>query len=123
MNESIFMHFDEQFWTTIDELVETKRVVIDRPKGSVHPRFPDFIYPVDYGYLDGTSSMDGNGIDVWVGSKKEKIVDAIMCIVDIMKHDAEIKVLMGCTEHEKELVYKVHNETSFVKGLMIFRKP
>ena len=24
----------------------------------------DFIYPVNYGYLDGTTSADGGGIDV-----------------------------------------------------------
>ena len=44
--------------------------------------------------------MDGGGIDVWVGSG-EKTVDAIMCIVDMMKRDSEIKLLIGCTEEEK----------------------
>lgn len=41
--------------------------------------------------------MDGAGIDVWVGSDEKK-VDAIMCIVDLMKKDSEIKILIGCTE-------------------------
>ena len=45
-----------------DELVEKSKIVIDRPKGSAHPRFPDIIYQVDYGYLENTSSMDGAGI-------------------------------------------------------------
>ena len=92
--------YNEDFWNALDELVNTSEIVIDRPKGSAHPRFPSFIYRVDYGYLRDTTSMDGSGIDVWVGSGK-KTVDAVMCIVDLMKRDSEIKILIGCTEEEK----------------------
>ena len=49
--------------------------------------------------------MDGAGIDVWVGSGDKKI-DAIMCIVDLMKKDSEIKILVGCAGEEKLEVYK-----------------
>ena len=110
----------EDFWNAIDELVNTSEIVIDRPKGSAHPRFPDFIYRVDYGYLKNTASMDGAEIDVWVGSGDKKI-DAIMCIVDLMKRDSEIKILIGCTEEEKMEVYLTHNETQYMKGLLIRR--
>ena len=110
----------EDFWNAIDELVNTSEIVIDRPKGSAHPRFPDFIYRVDYGYLKNTASMDGAEIDVWVGSGDKKI-DAIMCIVDLMKRDSEIKILIGCTEEEKMEVYRTHNETQFMKGILIRR--
>jgi len=111
---------DEDFWNALDELVNTSEIVIDRPKGSAHPRFPDFIYRVDYGYLKNTASMDGAGIDVWVGSGDKKI-DAVMCIVDLMKRDSEIKILIGCTEEEKMEVYRTHNETRFMKGILIRR--
>ena len=110
----------EDFWNALDELVNTSEIVIDRPKGSAHPRFPDFIYRVDYGYLKNTASMDGAGIDVWVGSG-EKTVDAVMCIVDLMKRDSEIKILIGCTEEEKQEVYRTHNKTRFMKGILIRR--
>ena len=86
-------NYNEDFWKVLDELVNSSEIVIDRPKGSAHPKFPDFIYRVDYGYLKDTTSMDGAGIDVWVGSGDKKI-DAIMCIVDLMKKDSEIKILM-----------------------------
>ncbi|MBR3383372.1 MAG: inorganic pyrophosphatase [Clostridia bacterium] len=100
--------------------MNSSEIVIDRPKGSAHPRFPDFIYRVDYGYLKDTSSMDGAGIDVWVGSGDKK-VDAVMCIVDLMKKDSEIKILIGCNEEEKTVVYQTHNETKYMKGIMIRR--
>ena len=95
-------------------------IIIDRPKGTSHPEYPDFIYRVDYGYLKDTTSMDGAGIAGWVGSDEKK-VDATMCIVDLMKKDSEIKILIGCTEEEKEIVYETHNETQFMKGVLIRR--
>lgn len=115
------MDINNDFWTAIDKLVNSSKIVIDRPKGTVHPKFPDFIYKVDYGYLDNTSSMDNGGIDIWVGTDEKKHVDAIMCIVDLMKRDSEIKILIGCTEHEKEIVYQTHNETDYMKGILIRR--
>ena len=39
--------YNEDFWKALDELVNSSEIVIDRPKGSAHPKFPDFIYPVD----------------------------------------------------------------------------
>ena len=112
--------YNQDFWDALDELVSNSEIVIDRPRGSAHPRFPNFIYKVDYGYLKDTASMDGAGIDVWVGSGEKKI-DAIMCIVDLMKRDSEIKILVGCTEEEKLEVYKTHNETQYMKGVLIRR--
>lgn len=116
----IVNEYNEDFWNALDELVNSSEIVIDRPKGSAHPRFPGFIYRVDYGYLKDTSSMDGAGIDVWVGSGDKK-VDAVMCIVDLMKKDSEIKILIGCNEEEKTVVYQTHNETKYMKGIMIRR--
>lgn len=112
---------DHEFWGAIDRLVAESELIIDRPKGSVHPRYPDFLYKVDYGYLKNTASMDGGGIDVWRGTQSEQIADAVMCIVDLVKRDSEIKLLIGCTEQEKALVYQTHNETEYMKGIMIRR--
>lgn len=111
---------DQAFWEGIDRLVEQSEIIIDRPKGSAHPRYPDYIYPLDYGYLKDTSSIDGGGIDVWVGSGERK-VDAIVCTVDLLKKDSEIKILIGCTEKEKTIVYETHNESAYMKGILIRR--
>lgn len=112
---------NEEFWNAIDQLVSSSEIVIDRPKGTVHPKYLDFVYELDYGYLNNTSSMDGGGIDVWVGSEQEKKVDAVMCIVDLIKKDSEIKILLVCMEQEKNIVYQTHNRTDFLKGIMIKR--
>lgn len=112
---------NKQFWNLLDRLVSTSEIVIDRPKGSRHPRFPDLIYHVDYGYLKDTTSSDGDGIDVWVGSDESKDIDAVICIVDILKRDSEIKILIGCTEDEINTVYEFHNNSENMKGILIRR--
>ena len=43
---------------------ETVSGVIDRPAGSRHPRYPDMIYPVNYGYVQGVFAGDGLEQDV-----------------------------------------------------------
>lgn len=107
------------FWEALDKLVSESKIVIDRPKGSRHPKYPDCIYPVDYGYLDGTSSMDGGGIDIWKGSGGN-YVDAIICTMDLLKRDSEIKILIGCNEEEKRLVMP---DNEHMKGILIQRFP
>ena len=111
---------NDEFWNALDELVKNSEIIIDRPKGTAHPKFPDFIYKVDYGYLKETTAMDGGGIDVRVGTGEKKI-DAIVVIVDLMKKDSEIKILIGCTEEEKQIIYQTHNETEYMKGILIRR--
>jgi len=113
---------NEAFWETIDKLVSESRIVMDRPKGSQHPDFPSIVYPVAYGYLSGTTSMDGNGIDVWVGSAFSRTVGAIMCTIDLLKKDSEMKILLGCTPEEKALIYEFHNKSENMKGLLITRE-
>ena len=113
--------YTSEFWSALEKLVETSELIIDRPKGSAHPRFPHCIYPLDYGYLENTASMDGGGIDVWCGSDERQQIDAVICIVDVLKKDSEIKILIGCTEEEKETVYQFHNESEFMKGILVRR--
>ena len=112
--------YNDEFWKALDEFVSNSQIVIDRPKGTAHPKYPDVIYRVDYGYLKDTASMDGAGIDVWVGTGEKK-VDAIMCTVDLLKRDSEIKILIGCTEEEKKIVYETHNDSKYMKGILIRR--
>ena len=99
----------QKFWTFVDELVSSHALVIDRPRGSRHPRDPERIYPLDYGYLSGTSAGDGAGIDIWLGSGKERSPDALLLTVDLVKQDAEIKIMAGCSPEEMKTVLDFMN--------------
>jgi inorganic pyrophosphatase len=106
------------FWTHLDSLVTQNKIVIDRPKGSRHPRYPDLVYPLDYGYLEGTTASDGGGIDVWLGSQSDRSLTGIVSTVDLKKRDTEIKILLGCTEEEIQTILNFHNDNS-MGGLFI----
>jgi inorganic pyrophosphatase len=101
---------ENDFWDYLDRLVTASRLVIDRPKGSHHPRYPDLIYPVDYGYLDGTTTVDGGGLDVWAGTLPEKSLTALVLTVDLHKRDVEVKLLLGCSEAEQQTILDFHND-------------
>jgi inorganic pyrophosphatase len=100
-----------EFWTRLDGLIAANTLVIDRPAGSHHPGYPAIVYPLDYGYLKGTSGGDGNEIDVWRGSMPGSELVGLVCTVDLMKADAEIKLLVGCTEMDIDVVTRFHNNS------------
>jgi inorganic pyrophosphatase len=120
--EMVSMSMDQvqnniSFWQEMNQLVITNLIILDRPKGSTHPRYPDVIYPFDYGYLENTTASDGGGIDVWVGSLKiaehldgDELLTGILCTFDTLKRDAEIKLLIGCTKEDVEIIQNFHSE-------------
>ena len=118
----VLLDINQKFWESVDILVNESKVVIDRPKGTHHPGFPSITYPVDYGYLENTTSPDGGGIDVWRGTSLSGKVDAIICTIDLMKRDSEIKLLISCTPEEKQRIVAFHNESEYMKGILIERE-
>src|SRR5512143_1473324 len=100
----------DNFWQALDQLVAESKLVIDRPKGSHHPRYPEIVYPVDYGYLEGTTTVDGGGVEVWVGTLPDRKLTALALTVDLLKRDVEIKLVLGCTESEQQDILSFHND-------------
>lgn len=41
-------------------------VVVDRPIGSVHPKYEDMIYPLNYGFIPNVFGGDGEELDVYL---------------------------------------------------------
>ena len=109
------------FWDFLQALVDTRPVVIDRSKMSSHTRYPDSTSPVDYWYLAGTTSMDSGGVDVWVGSLKDERVVSALCIVDLLKKDTELKIVMDCTKYELRSI--IHfARTNLIQSIFIDRR-
>lgn len=116
------MQINEKFWKYMQRLIDESEIVIDRPKGSCHPKFPETIYITDYGYLKNTGSSDRMDIDVYIGSRKNREICAAAITVNFVKRDSEIKILIGCTDEEIE---KIQNQLASFKtaaGLVI-KKP
>lgn len=49
-----------------DIIGKTVTVTVDRPMGSHHPRHPNMIYPVNYGYVEGIVGGDGEAQDAYL---------------------------------------------------------
>ena len=101
---------NNSFWKEMNKLATANSIIIDRAKGSSHPHYPEVIYPLNYGYLEDTRSGDGAGIDVCIGSLKREKLTGILCTFDTLKRDAEIKLLIGCTEEDIEIIQNFHSE-------------
>jgi inorganic pyrophosphatase len=106
------------FWEYLQQLVDTSRIIIDRPKSSIHHRYPDSTYPVDYGFLNGTTTIDSGGVDIWVGSLGDKKVVGALCTVDLLKKDTELKILYDCTDDEIQAIIHFVN-TNQMRALFV----
>ncbi|KAH6883503.1 inorganic pyrophosphatase-related protein [Thelonectria olida] len=113
---------EHRFFTNIDHICASARLVVDRPKDSRHPRVPQAIYPVDYGYLEGTTGGDGEGVDVFRGSAEGAGVVGVFMTADPGKRDVEVKVLLDCTDEEIDRVRHLLDEVLGIGGLLVRRE-
>ncbi|NQV73964.1 hypothetical protein HQ496_12640 [bacterium] len=110
-------------WEMWDGAIALKGMTIDRPARSAHPSYPDIIYPIDYGYVNDSISVDGEELDVFVGSASNGLVAAIFTS-DIRKGDQECKLIYNCSPEEIYLVNGFINyDTSLMNGRLLLRRP
>lgn len=55
-------------------LDKTVKVIVDRPLGSKHPEY-GYIYPVNYGYVEGVFADDGEEQDVYILGTDEPLTE------------------------------------------------
>ena len=82
------------FFNNLEKLIAENGIVVERKSGTCHPKYPDFVYTVDYGYIRGTQSQAGNEIDIFVGTSTNGVVGCLVTL-DLYKKDSEIKVLFN----------------------------
>ncbi len=109
------------FWQKLDTLYLSSKLVIDRPRNTCHYKYSNLIYPVDYGYLSDTAGTDQVPIDVFKGSEKKNLVQAVVISADILKKDCEVKLLIGCTKEEEYEILEFLNQTEFQKAVLLRR--
>jgi len=107
--------------TVIGKMV---RGVIDRPLGSRHPRFPDMIYPVNYGYVEDVIGGDGKEQDAYVlGS--DKAIETFEGKVIAVYHrfdDVEDKWIVstdGTDYSDEEILRAVHFQEQYYRGELV----
>lgn len=110
-------------------LGRTVNIRIDRSPGSAHPKHPELIYPVNYGYIPGVKGGDGEeldvyllGVDVPVKEYKARVIGAIL-----RHNDSEDKLIaapegMSFTKEEAEKAVRFQeqyfeSETVFITDI------
>jgi inorganic pyrophosphatase len=111
----------ETFWDFLEHLIHVSELIIDRPKGTCHPRYPELVYPLDYGYLSSTTAGDGAGIDVWRGGLDDPHLSGVVLTADLEKRDAELKLLLGCSPDEIATIYNFHNNGTMRAEILLNR--
>ena len=71
-------------------------VKIDRPAGSKHPDY-GYVYPVNYGYITGTISGDGEEIDAYVLGEDKPLEEFCGRVIAIIhrKNDNDDKLVVA----------------------------
>ena len=110
---------ESEFWRAMERLIAESEIVIERARGFRHPEYPAIVYPLDYGCLKGTSSSDGEEIDLFLGSEPARRLTGAFVTVDLEKRDCEIKLLIGCTEEEVAVIDRFFNRYASMKGLLL----
>ena len=116
-----YMEFENNayFWQKLDTLFLSSDLIINRPKGSTHPKYHNLVYPVNYGYLKEESLKDHIGC--YKGSVNTYSVTALVLCAEILKKDIEAKLLIGCTPEEEREILEFLNQTDFQKTVIMRR--
>lgn len=100
------------------------RVAVDRPLGSVHPRHPDLVYPVNYGEIPGTLSGDGQPIDAsllgWDVPVRE--AEGVVTAVIVRENDAEDKLVVarpGTLWADADIMKAVSFQERYFRGRLV----
>ena len=80
---------------------EIVTVTVDRPLGSAHPDYPEMIYPLNYGYIEGIMAPDGEEQDAYILGVQEPVQRFTGRIIAIVRRadDVEEKCVV-CPENQ-----------------------
>ena len=103
---------------------KTVKGKIDRPIGSHHPDYPDLIYPINYGYVEGVYAKDGEEQDVYllgtnepVESFEGKVIAIYHRLNDI--EDKWIVSLDGRDYSDDEILEAIRFQEQYFKGELL----
>ena len=97
-------------------LGKTVTIEIDRPIGTPHPKHPEIIYPINYGYIPNVFGGDGEELDVYILGIDERIEEGDRTVAKIIgivyrKNDVEDKLVAApegmeyTTEQIEEIIH------------------
>lgn len=92
------------------------KATIDRKKGDPHPKYPQSIYPINYGYVPGVISGDGKDLDVYVLGEERPLEEVEgKCIAIIHRVNDNDDKLVISANGEDFTIDEIKNQTNFIE--------
>lgn len=109
-------------------LGKTVNIKIDRPIGSIHPKHPDLIYPINYGYIPNVIGGDGEELDVYLLGVDVPVKEYTVKIIAIIhRHNDVEDKLVGVPEgqnfNKKEIASAVHFQEQYYESEIELYEP
>lgn len=103
-------------------------VTIDRPLGSRHPKYPQLIYPVNYGYVEGIMAPDGEEQDVYVLGVEGAVSSVCATVIAVIHREDDVEekwvaVPDGGTYTRDEIEAEVSFQEQYFTHEIIMLKP
>ena len=107
-------------------LGKTVYIEMDRPIGTPHPKHPEIIYPINYGFIPGVLGGDGEELDVYLLGVDEPVKDFTAKIIAIVhrRDDVEDKLVAApedmsytAAEIEESIRFQEQFHDSYVEAL------
>ena len=97
---------------------------VDRPMGSAHPDYPDMIYPINYGYVDGIFAADGEEQDVYIFGVDEPLETYEGKVIAIYhrtndNEDKWIVSIDGRDYSDAEILKAIHFQEQYFEGSLV----
>ncbi len=64
-------------------------VTVDRPLGSTHPKHPQMMYPVNYGFIPGTLAPDGEEQDAYILGVDTPVETFVGRVIAVIRRDED----------------------------------
>lgn len=98
-------------------LGQTVAVLMDRPLGSKHPKY-GYIYPVNYGFIEGTLAPDNQELDAYVLGVNEAVEEysgRCIALIHRQKDDDDKLVVVpeGVTMTDEEIRQATHFQEQY----------
>lgn len=121
--EDIKMSCDKYNCAWMNYIGKEVTVEIDRPLGSTHPDC-DMVYKVNYGFIPGVISGDGEELDAYVLGVDEPVktfTGVCIAIIQRLKEDDDklIVVPVGKTFSDEEILEKIAFQEQFFESRLI----
>lgn len=102
-------------------LGKTVNIKIDRPIGTTHPKHPDIVYPINYGYIPNVIGGDGEELDVYLLGINVPVSEYTAHIIGIVHrhNDVEDKLVaapIGTTFTKEEISKSVHFQEQYYES-------